>query len=316
MIVPDEITVSFSELDTYRQCPMKWKLAYEDRWSRPKEDMSALNKGTCWHIVMEAHYRTIMAHQIEDLHGNGEITWDVTTDELLALCQAEVQKIFVYWVEQDLDEELMRLIAWMYAGYIDRYKLDDQWDIVEVEGTHIVDLVGGVRLKVKLDLIVRDERGKLWVIDHKSCANLPRESDFDFNDQFGLYVAALEKIGLKIMGAMHSAARTTMNQGDRIAPNSSEWKKSMRSQSLDERFSRTQIGYTTAQLSGILEDARADAVLMYSNHNHRRRHMNDVLCKRRCDFSEACIYGRRTGKDADTIDMLQRTGFEQDFTRH
>ena len=40
----NKIVVSYSELDTFRQCPMKHALAYKQRWTRPVEEGSPLNK--------------------------------------------------------------------------------------------------------------------------------------------------------------------------------------------------------------------------------------------------------------------------------
>jgi hypothetical protein len=316
------ITVSWSELDSFRQCPKKHDLGYLQRWQAEAADLSALGKGGAWHRVMEAHYGTIKAHQRLDDFGRGAV-WDCTEEELQWTCIDAVAKILAdMQSKEDRDPELIQLLQWMYTGYLDQWGLDEDWDILEVESTHIVPLYetdgseSWVQLKVKIDLLVRDARGRIWLIDHKSCGSLPNDKDFDWADQFGLYVYALRHIGKRITGSIHSAARTKMNKGDLIKPGDEGYKNTMKAQTLDDRFARRAMNYTDAQLEGIAGDALADFKLAYSEANHKRRRPNEDTCKWRCGFNEACMFGRRTGSEANTIDMLQRTGFEQNFTRH
>ena len=58
----EQIVVSFSEIDTYRQCPLKHEWAYKQRWKRPVEEASALAKGSLWHLVLETHYNVLAKH--------------------------------------------------------------------------------------------------------------------------------------------------------------------------------------------------------------------------------------------------------------
>lgn len=317
------ITVSWSELDTFRQCPLKHKLAYMDRWQRDPKDDSALGRGSLWHRVLEVHYKTIQAHQVPARDGSDRYQWDCTGEELTQACVDAVGKLLAELeTKEERDPNVLLMLRWMYAGYLERYGLDEEWDIIAVENTVIVPLYepngseSWVKLKVKLDLLVRDHRGRHWVIDHKSCGSLPNNKDFDWADQFGLYVYALQRAGIRVTGAWHSAARTKMNQGDIIKPGEPGYKNTMKAQTLDQRFSRTPLDKTAAQLEGIAADALADFQLAYSDANHQRRRPNEEWCKWRCDFEEACMFGRRTGSDANMLDMMQRTGFAQDFTRH
>lgn len=323
------ITVSWSELDAFRQCPKKHDLAYLQRWQKDTEDTSALGKGSLWHRVKEVHYKTIMAHQVPShmstlgSHSSYQgMNWDCSANELEWHCINAVGALLAKFEAEQRDPEVIKLMRWMYVGYLEKWGLDEQWDIVAVESTHIVPLYEAdgseswVRLKVKLDLVVRDQRGRLWVVDHKSCGQLPGNKDFDWADQFKLYILGLNRIGMKVFGAIHSAARTTMNKGDILKPGDEGYKKTMRAQTLEERFARTALDYTPAELECIERDTLADFKLAYSDANHKRRRPNEEWCKWRCNFSEACMFGRRTGSEANTLDMLQRTGFTQEFTRH
>lgn len=317
------VTVSFSELDTFRQCPFKHKLLYIERWSAPSDPgaVDALTKGTLWHLVLESHYGTIKADQKQDESGR---RWrESSTEELLEACAEAVRSRLNELQDEGADPDLMGLLWWMYEGYVQVHGADEDWWIVAIEHTAIVPLFEAdgseswVRVKVKLDLLVEDKRGRLWIIDHKSCSQMPEGSkDLDFDDQFGLYTYAMRKIGRKVMGSIHNAARTVRNKGDIFSPGDEGYKASMKAQRLEDRFGRTYMNRTPEELEGIQGDALADAKLAHSEANHGRRHANPDTCKWRCGVKEECIYGRRTGSDAKTRLMLQEKGWQQEHMRH
>jgi hypothetical protein len=316
------VTVSFSELDTFRQCPKKHDLAYHQRFSREHTDTSPLGLGTLWHRLLEVHYRTIKSAQVTDDRGDS-LVWSVSKEDLMTGVKDAVESLLtVMETEENVSEEALRTLRWMYAGHLIEWGLDEQWDIIAVETTAVLTLhneqgdASWVRLKVKLDLLVRDQRGHYWVVDHKSAGQLPNDKDLDWDDQFGLYVAAMRQNGIKIMGAIHSCALKKMNKGDIFKPGDDGYKASMKETEQANRFRRTPLNRTEAECLSILEDARCTAELAWGEHNHKRRYANPDTCKWRCDFKEACIYGRRTNNDGKLIEMLQLTGFTQDFTRH
>lgn len=315
------VTVSFSELDTYRQCPKKHDLAYFHRYSRPHDDTSPLGLGSLWHRVLETHYKTIKGVQVED--DRGHTVWNVSEEDLLIGVKDAVETLLHKMEENEkVSEEALRILRWMYEGYLAEYHLDQQWDIVSVESTAVLTLhdeegnSSWVRLKVKLDLLVRDHRGHYWVVDHKSAGQLPNDKDLDWDDQFGMYVAALRQNGINVIGAIHSCAIKKMNLGDWIKPGDANYKSSMKETDPAKRFRRTPLNRTPEECDSILQDARADAEQAYGPANHKRRHANPDSCKWKCDFKEACIFGRRTNSDPKLYEMLQLTGFTQDFTRH
>jgi hypothetical protein len=325
--VIDQLTVSWSEIDAGRQCKLKHKLSYKDRWTMPVADNSALGKGVLWHLVMETHYKVIMDAQA--LGEGGRMVWmhegrQLTADELMSRCNAAVDKLLSKASAGGHDSAMVHLAGWMYDGYTAVYGLDDEHDILGVETTHLAPLGSividsrevPVTLKFTIDRTIRDKRGDIRVLDEKSCANLPRDSDFDFLDQFGLYTWGLRALGINVRGAIHSAARTTRNQGDIIKPGDEGYKKSMKAQTLDERFKRTNIAYTKAQLDDVRQSALDDVQELYSSANRHQRQADSDRCKWRCSFTEACLFGRRTGKMSETIKMLELQGFTQERERH
>jgi RecB family exonuclease len=308
MTSDEPIIISFSEIDAFRQCPFKHKLAYKLRYSRESEPMSALGKGGSWHTVLELHYRSIrMARE------DGK-------SEAIGLYNAK--NAVELYIDSLENEELQTLMWWMYRGYVQVYGSDDQWHVQAVENTIVVPLEWSngeptrFQLKVKIDLVVVDAKGRWWIDDHKSCGQLPKDDDFEFEEQFKLYAAVMRKIGYPIHGCVHDAALTKMNKGDYIFPGDPLYKATMKATPLANRFKRTLIAHTDKELTATIDDVIRTATLMYSEENLEERHPDGDKCRWRCSFTEACLYGRRQDNDAVTYNMLADTGFTQSFERH
>lgn len=291
------IVVSPSELLTARQCPLKHQLAYDERWTKAESESSALGLGTIWHSVLEAHRRALFAGK-----------------DLLAAIDAAFDVI-----EGVVDPEVRELISWMYTGYTQFYGDDSDLDVIDVEMAFEIDLPRpkgwpatevDFRLKGKIDLFYRYKR-RVWVLDEKSCKDLPKKLDLDLDDQFGLYYWAATQLGYPVFGAMHSAARKVRLK-TREAP-------------LHERFSRTPIHKNAPELRKIAEEAWQTAYTTYSNLWNIRaatrqgarldapRHTDPRQCTWKCSWTEECIVSR---KGADIRGLLRARGFKQDRSRH
>lgn len=317
MEMTDRIVISYSEIDAFRQCPFKHHLAYRLRYSKPVEDMSALGKGTFWHKIMDTHYATIKAHQT----GIGAYT--VSATELITKCQEAVTTVLNKAMDNGTDYDLIQLAIWMYRGYLEQHGIDDEWEIIAIEHTAIVPLYDedgndtGFDLKVKIDLLVKDSRGRMWIVDHKSCGTLPKDDgDFSFEEQFGLYTVACRRLGFRVFGSLHNAARTKQNQGDIFKPGDPGYKTTMKAQTLAERFKRTRMNRTDAELAMIEQEVLDTATRAYGNNDNPERYPDSDRCRWRCNFTEACLLGRRVNNNGRTIEMLEDSGFTQDFARH
>lgn len=276
------ITVSWSEIDTYRQCPFKHRLAYKERWQQDTKS-PALNKGTLWHQVLEIHH----------------------TGLKVGIPHLEIVEQVRHFLvnETTQDPEYVDLIAWMYKGYVDFYGFDPDWRILAVE--HAAEFWlptdrGGrsrFKLKMKLDIIVK-WAGRTWIVDNKSGKDLPNEKMLEFNDQFGLYCWGLRQMGKDVHGAIHSAARTQRNKS--------------KPQPLDERFRRTPIYRTDRELHTIAVEAYKTVRQAYQNQDPQR-HPDEDRCGWRCDYTEPCLASR---KGDDVHELLADFGFQQNFERH
>lgn len=292
------IIISYSELDSFRQCPMKHDLGYKQRWQRPTKAGSALDKGSTWHALLEDHYGVLLQAQREG--------WRLDSARIIE--QLDQIRLRHCYDERGEQSEVQSLIEWMYDRYVRNWGLDDDWEIVAIE--HHAEFYlptpnGGrsrFKLKMKLDLVVK-ENGRLWIVDHKSGRNLPDQKNLEFNDQFGLYTWGLRHMGRKVLGAIHNATRTQRNKND-----------SLEAQPPESLNARKRLNRNDHELNLIAIEAYKTARLAYSIPvREAPRHTNEDTCGWRCDFRDVCIASRKGG---DLDDMLVATGFEQNFTRH
>jgi hypothetical protein len=288
MTAPPEITVSYSELAAFRDCPLKHLLEYKQRWARPEKEGTALAKGILWHQVMEAHYRSLKATAGEPGHASR-----------LKLAK---EKVMPYLHTQGGQSEDQALIQWMYEGYIQRWGVDPDWDILQVEDKRVVPLPNAegadsrFSIKVKIDLIVRvRSTHRVWLVDHKSGKDLDREKDLDLDDQFGIYTWGMRQLGKPVHGFLYSGART--------------YKLKTKEQPIEERFKRIPLSRTDLELSNLAWDAYRAARAAYSTQNAQPYSSpNPNQCHWKCDFTEAHLLAR---KGVPIEQTLKASGFRQ-----
>jgi len=307
------ITVSYSELDSYRQCPLKHSLGYLNLWTREQKEGSPLARGSLWHLVMQTHYDTIRRLRVSDtrFHLDGRPTFlehpsKAKTQEILEACIRAVTPLLVNTAtgEQDEDQEL---IAWMYAGYLEQYGIDEGWELLGVERASSVRLLterGGKSrflLKYKIDLVIRDLAvGQIKVVDHKSASNFSRPTEIAIDDQFGLYTWAYHAdTGKRPLSIIRSDARTQRN------------KSPMR---LEDRFRRVETFRSDKELANIALDAYRTAKQAYTPGALVHSNPAPDRCVWRCDFLEPHIAMRKGLARPDVV--LRDYGFYQREAKH
>jgi hypothetical protein len=313
---PGATVISFSELDAGKQCPHKHQLSYKERWTQPKDERTAAGRGTMWHQIMDAHYTALKNADVSPR--------DAVDDQLIDFRKA------------GKDSDVINLLSWMYDGYVQKWGNDDEWEVLRVEYKCVVPLrypgvdgqpgkLSEFDLKMIIDLVVRSRLNRrVWLIDHKSHAALPKDKDLELDDQFGLYTWGLRQLGHKVHGCIYNTARTKMNIGDRPGA-VEEWERAKaaggkpgqrpKPQSLDERFDRYLMTRTERETENLAQDALSTARTLYSPFNFGERHTNSDTCKWRCDYTEACLMGRKTSPERERQFLLD-VGFVQNFERH
>jgi RecB family exonuclease len=284
--------VSYSELDALKQCPLKAHLQYTERWTS-SEPSKALDMGKVFHNALENHY-----NKLKDEAEGKPADIGLTPED--AFLEAE---------ENIMNPEWLETVRWMWEGYHEFYGSDPNWTVHEVESKEQLWLPtrtgrkSEIDVKTKIDLLVtaHDAGGGLWLVDHKTCKDLPKQKDLDFDDQFGLYVWMYRKKGIPVRGVIHNAVRTYKLKRD--------------PQPLEERFKRTYTVRTDTELDNI---ARETYEWFSTQHKPvdgelPRRSTNPDTCGWRCSYTEACLMSRKGG---DLHELLEDMGCTQDFTRH
>lgn len=289
----DPITVSWSEIDTYRDCPHKHDLTYRQRWVGPTRGRS-LMRGSLWHKVLEGHYRSLMERP----------------GDLISARLAAEQWLTEWSVDWGGDEnEHAELVWWMYDGYVQAFGADENWDIRGVERKLEIPLLTAsgqksrFTLKIQVDLIIRDRsmNNKLFIIDHKTGADLPKRKNLDMADQFSFYIWGLRQLGNDVFGGIWNGARTT--------------RLKTREMTTDERFGRYMLARTDHELNTVATEAYATARKAYAAGAIAERHPDADRCSWKCGFLEACLLGRKTDDQRERQYLLD-TGHVVDHTRH
>lgn len=292
------LVVSYSEIDTFRQCQLKHKLAYKERWKSLKTG-KALRRGSAWHHLMELWYLQPGKERYDFPIENQLKTWQMAFDS--GPKEGE-------WIQYQEDIDLLK---WMWEGYREFWALDPEWEILAVEYPIMFPLpkVGQreIWLKGKADLVLK-WKGKIWIVDHKSGARPPHDKDLDLLDQFGIYQYGLNYVGVDIHGCIHSYAKSAMLKGDEFPG-----KKGTKTTPLGKRFMRTPLHRSDREIKAMVNEFAIQAAQAWSE-NGAPRSPNDDTCGWKCDFTEACLAGRKSS-DKTMYSMLSVTHV-QDFTRH
>lgn len=332
----DPIVVSYSEIDTFRQCPLKHQLAYKLRY-RGEQRPGAAHKGTWWHRILEAHYLRLRELQEGALRPRTNRTPPAPGSEReswwMEACRGAVQKVLDELVAEEQDTGLASDLAWMYRNYVAAHRIDSEWRVVDVEvkrevklgEVEIRELGGGmdpdappqwawrtveIRLKTRVDLIAESVKtGGRWIWDHKSTGNLTTSiNSVDLDDQFGLYQwTEQEAWGIQVLGMVRNETRTKRNQAD--YPGYTGKYKPQTPEDLNQRL---RLDRNTAELEAIRQDAlnvvqaAYGGQAVYSSPNIRE-------CGWKCDFEDVHLLHR---KGTPLQEAAERMGFVVDMTRH
>lgn len=191
-------TLTFSALNTFRNCPRKYHLRYLEQL-QPREKAESLAFGTVVHSALELWYRST---------GDGNRLWKV------------LDHVDAQYPNRTSDPE--QKSAWQYtraliAGYAARYPVED-FEVVEIEKV----FTGEIRnpetgrpsqtfvMAGKVDGIVRLD-GELYLLEHKTAASL----DGNYLDklwtdtQIALYSFYLRQLGYPVVGVIYNVLLKT-----------------------------------------------------------------------------------------------------------
>jgi putative RecB family exonuclease len=195
-MVPPELRqdphVSFTQLDTYLRCPLRYRLQYVDRGA-PDFVPAALALGSGIHGAAALLFRGIAS-------GARPTVGDVQA-YFASLWALETTHRPVRFGERDSPESLLdlgtRMLAVLYA------EVPDATEVVAVESAFAVPLVdqatGAVLdrdLVGTLDLVERDADGRLVVVDLKTAARKYSDLQVEASLQLSIYSYATAMNGM------------------------------------------------------------------------------------------------------------------------
>jgi RecB family exonuclease len=189
----DKTLLTYSALNTFRNCPRKYKNRYLDNL-RPRERAEALSFGSVIHTAIELWYRS----QNLDLR--------------LQECLAYIDDSFENRMVDAIQMSNWHLATAIMRGYSSRYSTEE-FEVVEIEK----EFEGKIRnpdtgrqshtfrIAGKVDGIVRCHDG-LYLLEHKTAANIDASYlDKLWTDtQIALYCYYLRELGYPIVGVIYN----------------------------------------------------------------------------------------------------------------
>lgn len=176
-------TISYSQMTTFKQCRLKWWYSY-GLDLEPKKPSRALLFGDLTHRLLADYYSGV--------HDADVVVRDFRNE---ALAQFDYFEEEIALLDDDID---------MVLAIMERYREfaqeNDAWEVVGVEVPFELKVYkpGGVRACCALvgfiDLLVRDDRGRLWIVEHKTAATLPDEESLVLDDQLSTYAYAVKTL--------------------------------------------------------------------------------------------------------------------------
>lgn len=180
-----DLVLSNSEINTFLSCRRRWWLQYYLGLKKKDDGSEAtgpLNYGTIIHSALEGWYVPDESKRIDPRIAIEEI-YSSQEDVVLA-CGADMDKY----------EDNRKSSIFLIGEYMRRIEdgLDDGLEYVSAEATVGVEIAEGIRLRGKLDAVVRRvDDGAEFIMDHKT-SRVPEDNIrlAQINPQFLGYMAA------------------------------------------------------------------------------------------------------------------------------
>jgi len=199
----DKTLLTYSALNTFRNCPRKYKNRYLDNL-RPRERAEALSFGSVIHTAIELWYRSS------------------NTESRLRDVLAYIDDAFENRVVDSNRMVQWHLATAMIRGYAERYATEE-FEIVEVEKEFVGEIRNPdtgrqsqtFRIAGKVDGIVRCHDG-LYLLEHKTASTVDASYlDKLWTDtQIALYCYYLRELGYPIVGVIYNVLlKSRLKQG-------------------------------------------------------------------------------------------------------
>lgn len=186
-IQPDAKSVSYSEMRTFTDCRAKWHYTYQRQIERDATPDYAPTFGKCGHAAVMAYYR-------------GQDVRETCQRWLLN----EVEKGRMSEENEADYDHIVATVPEIIRRYHDRYARDG-WKVLAIEQEFEIALPGKLRFIGIWDLIVMDQNGHIWIVDHKfPQRGFRKDYELELDLQIGSYEWAAQKLGWPVSGTIYN----------------------------------------------------------------------------------------------------------------
>jgi len=173
-------TYSHSQLGTYEQCPLKYKLSYRDRIKRDIEGIEAF-LGSMVHETLKKCYddaKYTKINPLDNLLGYYDSIWDKNWHDSIIITKKDLTK-----------DNYRALGKKMIESYYNRhYPFDSDTTIAtEMMVNFSLDDARKYNLVGYIDRLSRTKEGIYRIHDYKTSAHLPTQAEADIDRQLALY---------------------------------------------------------------------------------------------------------------------------------
>lgn len=175
-----------TEVTDFLRCRKRYQYAWVQNL-QPKQKNDKLTIGSAIHKFLELWYSEHRASEAM------EAMEQYITDNSMGM-------------EEMQYEELKELARQVCIHYIQNYGMDENWTVKAVEMPFSIHLEGRINYIGTIDMLVEDEDGKLWVVDHKTTNSLEiYDKNSDMDRQISRYWYAIERyLDVKIEGFIYN----------------------------------------------------------------------------------------------------------------
>ena len=201
-----------TDISTFKTCRRAWKYKCIEHLHKNQESQGALWIGRMLHFGLAAYY--------EQVKEDGKVPAPKDEYRDLLLSSAD------YWLSQKVTKavrdkmwpgevvtmnETVELVNDLLTGYLDKYYMQDKFEVVAVEEPIRVQIPGTEHFLVgTLDMVVR-MKGKLWVLDHKGYKTFVEPKVLELDYQMSAYCYLLwKKFGEYPAGAIYNQIRKSI----------------------------------------------------------------------------------------------------------
>jgi putative RecB family exonuclease len=177
---------SYSKINTFEQCPLKFKLKYIDKIKIPTKSVETL-LGFAVHSVLEYLHNEVKTGRIPSVDEIITIyndTWQENYDETVVVI---VKK------NSTKEDYFNKGIKFIMSYYTKNYPFVD--NTIETEKEIFIELEEKIKIKGFIDrLVYNKEKDEYEIHDYKTSNSMPYQEQIDNDKQLALYSIAIKEL--------------------------------------------------------------------------------------------------------------------------